>query len=85
MLQREADRAGAAYLVDAGDGAIVDALIALGHSLRMEVVAEGVETKAQRDFLAALGCHVGQGFLFGRPVTAEEVERLLARREILAA
>jgi diguanylate cyclase (GGDEF)-like protein len=63
--------------IDAGDGAIVDALVSLGRALKIEVVAEGIETKAQRDFLGALGCGVGQGFLFGRAVPAHEVAVML--------
>ncbi|WP_114955126.1 putative bifunctional diguanylate cyclase/phosphodiesterase [Sphingosinicella terrae] len=58
---------------DLEDGAIVDAVIGLGRSLRIEVVAEGVETAAQHETLAALGCRYGQGFLYSRPVAAEEV------------
>ena len=63
--------------IDAEDGAIVDALIRLGRALSIEVVAEGIETAAQRDFLAALGCRFGQGFLFGSAVPAERVGDLL--------
>lgn len=63
--------------IDAEDGAIVDALIRLGRALGIEVVAEGIETPAQRDFLAALGCRVGQGFLFGNAVPTDQVVRLL--------
>ena len=63
--------------IDAEDGAIVDALIGLGQALKIEVVAEGIETAAQRDFLGALGCTVGQGFLFGRAVPASHVAGLL--------
>jgi EAL domain-containing protein (putative c-di-GMP-specific phosphodiesterase class I) len=63
--------------IDAGDGAIVDALIGLGRALNIEVVAEGIETRAQRDFLAALGCSVGQGYLFGAALPAAEIPALL--------
>jgi diguanylate cyclase (GGDEF)-like protein len=63
--------------IDAEDGAIVDALIRLGRALGIEVVAEGIETAAQRDFLAALGCRVGQGFLFGSAVPARDIITLL--------
>ena len=66
--------------VDAGDGAIVDALIRLGRALGIEVVAEGIETAAQRDFLAALGCRVGQGFLFGSAAPAEDIVDLLGQK-----
>jgi EAL domain-containing protein (putative c-di-GMP-specific phosphodiesterase class I) len=55
--------------------AVVDAVIRLGKALGMRVVAEGVETQEQRAVLVDLGCEEIQGFLFGRPVDAEELER----------
>jgi predicted signal transduction protein with EAL and GGDEF domain len=58
---------------DASDAAICSATVALGHNLGLELVAEGVETVAQRDFLADLGCDVLQGFLYSRPLPAAEV------------
>lgn len=64
--------------IDEEDGAIVDALIGLGKALKIEVVAEGIETIAQRDFLRALGCAVGQGYLFGAAVPAEDVQIMLS-------
>ena len=63
--------------VDPEDGAIVDALVELGKTLGIEVVAEGVETTAQRDFLIALGCPVGQGYLFGQAVPASQIPNIL--------
>lgn len=65
--------------VDADDGAIVDALIGLGQALGIDVVAEGIETTAQRDFLAALGCAIGQGYLFGGAMPAASVPQLLRK------
>lgn len=59
---------------------IVSAVIGLGHSLGMPVVAEGVETEAQADMLTRLGCDLGQGWLFGRPVQAEAIPALLLVR-----
>ena len=53
---------------DAHAGAIVDAVLALAHTLDLQVVAEGVETGAQRDFLVAHGCRVFQGYLLGKPL-----------------
>jgi diguanylate cyclase (GGDEF)-like protein len=52
------------------DTRLVQAVVRLAHALDMEVVAEGVETQAQRDFLAAEGCDYAQGFLLGRPAAA---------------
>ena len=57
---------------DANDAAICTATIALGHSLGLELVAEGVETETQRDFLAALGCDMLQGYLFSRPMPFDD-------------
>ncbi|PSJ38965.1 bifunctional diguanylate cyclase/phosphodiesterase [Allosphingosinicella deserti] len=65
---------------DENDGAIVDAVIGLGRSLRKQVVAEGIETRAQHDVLAALGCHIGQGYLYGRPMPAGEVPAAIGRQ-----
>jgi diguanylate cyclase (GGDEF)-like protein/PAS domain S-box-containing protein len=59
------------------DAAIVKAVIALARSMKLEVIAEGVESVAQLDFLGAHGCNRMQGFYFSRPVTAEQVEGLL--------
>ncbi len=56
---------------DQSDRAISRAVVALGLNLDIEVLAEGVETEAQRDFLAAEGCQVFQGFLYGQPMPAE--------------
>ncbi|WP_035580843.1 bifunctional diguanylate cyclase/phosphodiesterase [Halomonas sp. TG39a] len=59
------------------NAAIVESTIVLAESLNLEVIAEGVETKAQQAWLLAHNCHAYQGYLFGRPVTAEEIERLM--------
>ncbi len=62
--------------------AIAQATIALAKGLSLAVVAEGVETVGQRDFLGALGCDVMQGYLYGRPVPAIEMAALLARGRV---
>ncbi len=59
------------------DASIVRAIVSLAHSLRLKVVAEGVETSAQLDFLKHVGCDEYQGFHFSRPVPAIEFERLI--------
>jgi EAL domain-containing protein (putative c-di-GMP-specific phosphodiesterase class I) len=63
-----------------GRSAVVRTILALGHSLDLEIVAEGVETEAQLDQLKALGCHIGQGYLFGKPMEAGGVEAALAAK-----
>jgi diguanylate cyclase (GGDEF)-like protein/PAS domain S-box-containing protein len=62
--------------------AIVKAIVSLAHNLGMEVVAEGVETDPQAEALRALGCRRAQGFLFSRPLPADELEPLLAAGRI---
>lgn len=65
---------------DAADRAIVGSVVQLAHALGMRVVAEGIETESQARALRALGCHQGQGWLYGRPVPAAEIEALLRAR-----
>ncbi len=60
--------------------AIVETILNLARSLRMTVVAEGVENENQRSCLLDLGCNEGQGFLFSKPVAAEIAEQLLTSR-----
>ena len=70
------DRSFVADVGGEGEGlAIAKAVIALGHSLGLRVIAEGVETEHQAGLLRAEGCHYGQGYLFGRPVDAADFAR----------
>jgi diguanylate cyclase (GGDEF)-like protein/PAS domain S-box-containing protein len=66
-------------LHDPNDNAIARMVVALGNSLGLEVVAEGVESDAQRAFLCSIGCDAFQGYLFGRPAAAPHFDDLLAR------
>lgn len=72
-------------LCDSNDAAIARTIVALGQSLGLSVIAEGVETEAQREFLAHHGCPLYQGYLFSRPVPAAEfVDRVRESRTLLA-
>ena len=64
---------------DADVRAIVSAVIKLAHSLRIDVVAEGIETELQRQMLVLEGCRLGQGFYFGRAIPAIDVPSLLTK------
>jgi diguanylate cyclase (GGDEF)-like protein/PAS domain S-box-containing protein len=66
-------------LSDPNDAAIAKTIIALAQSLSLGVIAEGVETAAQRNFLAMAGCHAYQGYFFSRPVPIEAFEALARR------
>lgn len=63
-------------LIDPNGAAIARMVITLAGTLGLQVIADGVETTAQRDFLATSGCNHYQGYLFGRPVPSIKFERL---------
>jgi diguanylate cyclase (GGDEF)-like protein/PAS domain S-box-containing protein len=67
-------------LIDPNDAAIAKTIVALAQSLGLAVIAEGVETLAQRDFLAAAGCHAYQGYFYSRPLPLAEFEKFALRR-----
>jgi diguanylate cyclase (GGDEF)-like protein/PAS domain S-box-containing protein len=77
------DRSFVASSAEDGGDAIVRAIVALASSLGLEVIAEGIENPDQAEQLRALGCKYGQGFLFSKPLTAEEVQRLLVNGSVL--
>ncbi|WP_442968094.1 putative bifunctional diguanylate cyclase/phosphodiesterase [Pseudorhodoferax sp.] len=68
-------------LTDANDAAIARTVVSLGQNLGLQVIAEGVETEAQRRFLQDIGCLVYQGYLYSKPLPAAELEQFLRRRE----
>jgi predicted signal transduction protein with EAL and GGDEF domain len=68
---------------NAHDSAICSAIISLGRGLELEVVAEGVETARQAHALTLQGCHLMQGYLFGRPAPAQEITPVLQHHPVL--
>ena len=62
---------------ETGEALLVGAIVAMGNSLRLRVVAEGIETEAQLAYLRSQGCTEGQGYYFNQPLAAQEFERLL--------
>ncbi|MCA3922584.1 EAL domain-containing protein, partial [Burkholderia sp.] len=64
---------------DTEDAAIISAIVALGRALDLKIVAEGVETTAQQQFLTKLGCNSLQGFLLGRPTPADHFADVTAQ------
>jgi diguanylate cyclase (GGDEF)-like protein len=64
-------------LVDPSSSAIAQAIISLARALELEVIAEGVESEEQRDYLAQLGCHACQGFLVSQPLPAMQFEAMM--------
>lgn len=69
-------------VTDTNDAAIVQTIIAMGEVLGLNVIAEGVETEAQREFLELRGCHSFQGYLFGRPIPLPDFEKQLRNVDV---
>jgi diguanylate cyclase (GGDEF)-like protein/PAS domain S-box-containing protein len=61
---------------DSDDLALCEAIIVMAHKLGLKVIAEGIESKLQRDLLTAVGCDFGQGYLFSKPLPAKEFENM---------
>ena len=72
------DRSFVAGLGDGQGSSIAGAIVSLAHALGLRTVAEGIEDEEQRRAVMALGCDVGQGFLFARPMPVDDLTRLLA-------
>jgi diguanylate cyclase (GGDEF)-like protein len=68
--------------IDPNDAAIASTIVALAHHMGLDVIAEGVETAAQADFLVSIGCCAFQGYLYGQPVPIAQFEHLLASLEV---
>lgn len=64
---------------DSSDMVLCEAMIVMAHKLGIKVIAEGVETEQQRNLLKQIGCDYGQGYLFSRPVSVEEFEKLFEK------
>ena len=62
---------------DVNDMALSEAIIVMAHKLGIEVIAEGIETEAQRKLLSQAGCNYGQGYLFSEALSAEKFEAFL--------
>jgi EAL domain-containing protein (putative c-di-GMP-specific phosphodiesterase class I) len=77
------DRSFVQHIADADDAVIVRAIIALGHNLGLKVLAEGVETEEQIEFLRANGCDELQGYYFSQPVSAWHMGKLLTQQAAL--
>lgn len=70
---------------DSNDATMVRTIILMAHSLKLHVIAEGVETEAQADFLRQAGCERAQGYYFGRPMPAEAFVDFMSKRKIPVA
>lgn len=66
-------------VLESADAQIIRAMIALARGMDIASVAEGIENEMQRAFLQSEGCKIGQGYLFSKPLTADDFETLLLR------
>jgi diguanylate cyclase (GGDEF)-like protein/PAS domain S-box-containing protein len=66
---------------DADDLALSEAIVVMAHKLGLKVIAEGIETEEQRALLLGIGCDLGQGYLFARPMAPEQLEQILIRQQ----
>jgi EAL domain-containing protein (putative c-di-GMP-specific phosphodiesterase class I) len=71
--------------MDPNDTAIVSAIIAMAESLQLQVIAEGVETEEQVDFLKSHGCYAAQGFYYGKAMPAERFSEMMGAPALAAA
>jgi len=69
---------------DPSDREIAKAIVAMAHGLNLIAIAEGIETPAQLQYLQAIGCEIGQGYLFSKPVSAEVATQLIRHPELLS-
>jgi diguanylate cyclase (GGDEF)-like protein len=76
------DRSFVRAMHEDGGLAIVEAIVSLGHKLRLKVLAEGVETPAERELLRAIGCDEIQGFLYSKPVSQADIEALVRAQDL---
>ena len=74
-------------LKEESSAAIAQSIISLSRAMGLPVIAEGVETEEQREFLTRLGCHAFQGYLFSRPIPLDDFEKqwLPAARNVVSA
>ena len=70
---------------DAGDASIINAIVAMARGLKLDLIAEGVETRSQLKYLRSQGCREVQGFIFSRPVPGDDLRDLLRRSPFLGA
>jgi EAL domain-containing protein (putative c-di-GMP-specific phosphodiesterase class I) len=70
-------------VADSSDALIIRAITSLAHSLKIGLVAEGIETIEQRDFLSDQGCTTGQGYYFSLPLAAEDFAWMIKQKTIL--